>query len=1083
MNSRLRHWEQDTALIRVAIINVILCLTSLQTENMETIAFIDIETDYHSGRIRDIGGIKTDESSFHSGSVSDLIHFLQGSRYICGHNIFNHDLKYIRNNIDRLDLDDAYCIDTLFLSPLLFPARPYHALLKNDKLQSDDLNNPLSDSKKTRDLFFEEVAAFNRLDDSLKRIFYSLLKDIREFSAFFRYIGYQEASVDLEKAMRDKYYSLICERVDLSKIIMESPVELAYCLALINTGDRYSITPPWVLNNYPAVKRVMFQLRSNPCLQGCSYCNQALDVVKGLKQYFGYDSFRNYEGEPLQEKAARTAIANKSLLAVFPTGGGKSIAFQVPALMSGTNVRGLTVVISPLQSLMKDQVDNLEKIGITDAVTINGLLDPIERAHSLERVENGQASILYIAPESLRSKTIERVLLDRNVVRFVIDEAHCFSSWGQDFRVDYLYIGDFIKSLQEKKNLEDGIPVSCFTATAKPRVIEDIRNYFKNKLNLDMELYVSHMSRKNLRYQVFGEAREEDKYSTLRNLIEAKNCPTIVYVSRTRKAEELAQRLTDDGYPARPYHGQMDKDKKTENQNAFMRGDNKIMVATSAFGMGVDKKDVGMVVHYEISDSLENYIQEAGRAGRDEKINADCYILFNEDDLNKHFVLLNRTKINVQEIQQIWKAIKEITRLRSEVSQSALEIARKAGWEEDIFDIETRVKTAIAALEEAGYLNRGQNSPRIYASSIMVNNAQEAIERIVASEKFDEKQKNDATRIIKRLISSKYISRAGNEDAESRIDYLSDRLGIPKEEVIQIVNLLREERILGDAKDLTVFIKNGENQEKSLDILESYSRIEKFLLTILEDREKTINVKEINEQAEACGCKKVTPVKIKTILNFWAVKNWIKKHNEEYSKNHITIYNLQPKRMLEEKAALRLELAQFIVEYLYEKNSKEKKDNSSGEEVVKVEFSVLEIKEEFEKRPGLFKEKITLPQVEEALFYLSRIAALSIEGGFLVTYNALTIRRIEKDNKKRYKAEDYQKLEQFYRNKVQQIHIVGEYARKMLSDFRDALQFVDDYFKLNYNSFLHKYFKSRQEEIGRTITPTRFIQLFGELSP
>jgi ATP-dependent DNA helicase RecQ len=130
--------------------------------------------------------------------------------------------------------------------------------------------------------------------------------------------------------------------------------------------------------------------------------------------------------------------------------------------MSGETSKGLTIVISPLQSLMKDQVDNLEKAGITDAVTINGLLDPIERAKSFERVEDGSASILYISPESLRSKTIERLILGRKIVRFVIDEAHCFSSWGQDFRVDYLYIGDFIKSIQEKKNLEDGIPVSCF---------------------------------------------------------------------------------------------------------------------------------------------------------------------------------------------------------------------------------------------------------------------------------------------------------------------------------------------------------------------------------------------------------------------------------------------------------------------------------------------------------------------------------------------------------------------------------------------------------------------------------------------
>ncbi len=147
--------------------------------------------------------------------------------------------------------------------------------------------------------------------------------------------------------------------------------------------------------------------------------------------------------------------------------------------MAAENAKALTVVISPLQSLMKDQVDNLFKKGITDAVTINGLLDPIERSKAVERVEDGSAFMLYISPESLRSVTIQRLLLKRKIARFVIDEAHCFSSWGQDFRVDYLYIGDFIKELQKLKGPDARIPVSCFTATAKQKVIEDIRQYFQ----------------------------------------------------------------------------------------------------------------------------------------------------------------------------------------------------------------------------------------------------------------------------------------------------------------------------------------------------------------------------------------------------------------------------------------------------------------------------------------------------------------------------------------------------------------------------------------------------------------------------
>jgi ATP-dependent DNA helicase RecQ len=310
-----------------------------------------------------------------------------------------------------------------------------------------------------------------------------------------------------------------------------------------------------VLKNYPEVERIMFLLRNKPCINGCEYCKKTLDIHKGLKRFFGFDAFRTYEGEALQEKAVKAAVDQKSILAVFPTGGGKSITFQIPALMSGESTNGLTVIISPLQSLMKDQVDNLERLGITDAVTINGLLDPIERAKSFERVEEGAASILYISPESLRSKTIERLLSGRNIIRFVIDEAHCFSSWGHDFRVDYLYIGDFIKQLQVKKNLVDSIPVSCFTATAKQKVIEDIREYFRQKLSLELELFTTHATRTNLLYSVYEKGNEEDKYQTIRVLIEEKNCPTIIYVSRTRKAYLLSERLSEDGFNAKPYHG------------------------------------------------------------------------------------------------------------------------------------------------------------------------------------------------------------------------------------------------------------------------------------------------------------------------------------------------------------------------------------------------------------------------------------------------------------------------------------------------------------------------------------------------
>ena len=1046
---------------------------------MNSIAFVDTEIDYKSRAILDIGSVREDGSTFHSSFIPDFVTFLKGSKYVCGHNVFNHDLLYIKHAIVDAGIQESNVIDTLHLSALLFPAKPSHALLKDDKLTPDDANNPLNDAIKAKSLLDDEVAEFRRKPEPLKKIFHLLLKNRPEFSSFFNFIRYESNAGNLESTIRDYFKDKTCNRVNLAGFIETHPVELAYCLALIDCETRYSISPRWLMRNYPHVDKLLFLLRAKPCVEGCPYCDRRLDIHIALKRYFDFDSFRTFAGEALQENAVQAAVENKSILAVFPTGGGKSLTFQLPALMSGENAKGLTVVISPLQSLMKDQVDNLEKAGITEVVTINGLLDPIERSKSIERIDDGSAWILYIAPESLRSKTIEHLLLGRTISRFVIDEAHCFSSWGHDFRVDYLYIGDFIKSLQTKKQLQESIPVSCFTATAKQNVIADIRTYFRDKLNLNLEVYTSRASRTNLRYEVLPKQDEREKYKALRDLIEEKACPTIVYVSRTRKAYRLAEQLTKDGFNAKPYHGKMDVKEKTENQNAFIAGEVQIMVATSAFGMGVDKKDVQMVVHFEISDSLENYVQEAGRAGRDESLTAECYILFNEEDLGRHFILLNQTKLTVKEIRQVWKAVKALTQFRSSASNSALEIARKAGWDDSIADVETRVTTAIAALEASGYLARGQNMPRIFANSILTKTAQEAIDKINSSERFEERQKVSATRIIKKLFSSKSRKQSHDEVAESRVDYISDHLGIAKEEVIEVITLLREEAILADAKDLNAFIRRSENKNRSLGIVEAFGKIENFLLPLFGEEESTFNLKALNEQGEAAGLD-ISPNKIRTVINFWSVINWIRKKRPGYSKNEIAIILSQSKNLLQEKLQTKHQLARFVVDFLFGKIGRDDKDKTSEE--VLVEFSVHELKEEFDRRTTLFDMSITIDDIEDTLFYLSRIEAIKIDGGFLVLYNRLAVSRLE-DSRKQYTSEDYQKLREHYEHKIQQIHIVGEYAKKMISDYRGALKFADDYFQLNYRSFLNKYFPgSRQNDIKQNLTPAKFRQIYGSLS-
>ena len=1047
---------------------------------MKDIVFFDTEIDPQSGKVLDIGAVKDGGERLHDSSAAKFAAFSKNTRYFCGHNILAHDLRYVGNAI-RTASPNYIPIDTLPLSPLLFPMKPYHRLLKNDKLQSDELNNPLNDAIKARELFYDEVNAFQKLPFFVHNIFCELLHDVPQFSGFFDYLD-QSTFGNTEMDIRVEFRGQICRQADLGLMMRKTPVELAYTLALIRADDRHSITPPWVIKNYPRMDNVMKLLRGTPCAdKGCEYCRKRLDVRARLKEIFGFDEFRTYDGEPLQERAAEAAVAGKSLLAVFPTGGGKSITFQLPALIAGDTSRGLTVVISPLQSLMKDQVDNLEEKGIVDAVTINGLLDPIARKNAIDRVANGMASILYISPESLRSKTIESLLLSRNVVRFVIDEAHCFSAWGQDFRVDYLYIGDFIRNLQEQKKLNHNIPVSCFTATAKQKVISDIQAYFRQKLDLELELYTTRSTRQNLHYAVLFKENDDEKYAEMRNLIQAKNCPTIVYVSRVKRTRELAKRPRAEGYAAQPYNGRMESTEKIQIQNDFIRGDTQIIVATSAFGMGVDKKDVKLVIHYDISDSLENYVQESGRAGRDASINADCYVLFNDEDLDKHFILLNQTKLSISEIQQVWRAIKELTKQRSSVSCSALEIARQAGWDDTVSEIETRVTTAIAALENAGYVRRGRNVPHVYADSILVPNMMEATGRLDASRKFTDAQRETAKRVVKFLISRRYTSQTTTDEAESRVDYLADRLGIPKEEVIDAVLLMREEGVLADHMDLSAHIRRTDTQNRSALLLRRFLRLEDYLIENLPSGER-INYKELNDRAIREGVKTSTVRDIKTIVFYWTICGYLKK-----------TYNADDERVLLERAAdpevqraqkeKRAELAAFLVDCLFEKCGA---DSAEGTEETLVKFSVTELQRAFNEQLTLRSHpfQATVEDVQKALLYLSKIQALSIEGGFLVAYNAMQLTRLELDNRIQYKREDYRELNEFYKQRMQQIHIVGEYAHLMVRDYDEALQFVSDYFQMDYKAFLKKYFKgNRFEEINRNITPVKYDRLFGALSP
>ena len=1050
----------------------------------KNIAFVDTEVGLKDHKIHDIGALRDDGATFHQASQTALNQFLQEGKvdYICGHNLIHHDAHYLHLN--------GILIDTLYLSPLLFPKRPYHHLVKDDKLMSEQMNNPVNDCEKAKELLMDEIAAWNLLSENKRKIFTLLLQHEEEFRGFLMYVGTietDETTTDVSELILSEYKNHICAHADIPALAAQSPCGLAYALALIGTDDYQSVTPGWVLHNYPEVEHFIYVLCHTQCADGCEYCNHMLDIHYNLKQLFGYDAFRTYDGEPLQEQASQAAVDGKSLLAIFPTGGGKSLTFQLPALMDGRTVHGLTVVISPLQSLMKDQVDNLADRGFTDAVTINGLLDPISRSLAIERVLSGDATLLYIAPEMLRSNTIERILMARHVVRFVIDEAHCFSAWGQDFRVDYLYIGKFIKKYQEHKFGKDAmernhgrtlIPVSCFTAPAKQKVVQDICDYFKSWLGTDLQLFASSASRTNLHYSVIHVDSDGNKYNLLRSLVEKTDCPTIIYVSRTKRTRELAQKLTRDGISALPYNGKMDADEKVHNQEAFMSDKVRIIVATSAFGMGVDKSDVGLVIHYDISDSLENYVQEAGRAGRDPHLNAKCYVLYSDEDLDKHFVLLNQTKLSISEIQQVWKAIKVLTKQRPHVSCSALEIARQAGWDNSVSDIETRVRTALSALEQSGYIERGNNIPHVYATGITVKNMDEARLRLTESPLFSKDEMQNAIRIIKSLITQKHIAKAQDSEAESRIDYLADILGLSKRDVISSVERMRQEGILADTRDISAYLQDiSDNQRKPQQMLENFAKLEKYILEHIPDESLQITYKQLNDNAVHDGINTSTEKQIRTLLYFLVVKGYT--HKKEDGSHNLVITRDKDIETIIKRFERRIAVCRFIIERLYSLV----KENDSEEKPL--QFSVVELLNDLKSNhQSLFSDfsSLQLEDVEEALLYLSKIGAMKLEGGFLVLYNAMAIKRT-KELRLRYKQEDYRMLNEFYKQKIQQIHIVGEYANLMVRDYNAALQYVQDYFQMDYHRFISKYFKgNREAEIERNVTPSKYRKLFGMLS-
>lgn len=359
---------------------------------------------------------------------------------------------------------------------------------------------------------------------------------------------------------------------------------------------------------------------------------ETIRPVDVLREWWGYDSFR-----PMQEDIVRTALEGRDVLAILPTGGGKSVCFQVPAMMR----EGIAIVVTPLIALMKDQVQNLNDRGIK-ALCVNAGMSRREVDLALNNAAYGDFKFLYVSPERLGTPLFRSYVQDMNISFIVVDEAHCISQWGYDFRPDYLQI-------TKLRELVDA-PVIALTATATPQVADDImeRLAFKDKC-----LIKSGFERPNLSYIV---RRCEDKLGQLLSICNGVSGTGIVYVRSRKKTEELADFLTSNGISSSFYHAGLGPDSRSDRQEKWKKDQIRVMVCTNAFGMGIDKPDVRFVVHFDVPDSPEAYFQEAGRGGRDGK-RSYAVLLWNGTDLRRLHQIASVSFPSLEYIEDIYHKV------------------------------------------------------------------------------------------------------------------------------------------------------------------------------------------------------------------------------------------------------------------------------------------------------------------------------------------------------------------------------------------------------------------------------------------
>jgi ATP-dependent DNA helicase RecQ len=1060
-----------------------------------------------------VGAVRSDNPDVFSSScspskassvVAALNRFAHGGRVLLGHNLRRYDVPLLRDQLPRLECLHWPVLDTLELSALAFPSNPYHRLIKGYKLLTDERNNPAKDARVALNVFEEAVEALletNEQEPWWLALLHFLLRDDEGMATLLSQVR-EETAPTGEAAGRivaSRFADRCCATRlrDLAVDVARSfdgrdPWSVAFALGWIRVSGGNSILPHWVFHELPAVRELIAELREIDCGKPeCSYCRQNHHPESLLSTLFGKPSFRAHpaapDGTSLQRAIVSAGLARESLLAVLPTGGGKSICYQLPALVHYRRSGRLTVVISPLQSLMRDQVENLMKADIQCAATVNGMLTPLERRDVLDRIRLGDIGILLVSPEQFRSRTFVEAIRMREIAAWVFDEAHCLSKWGHDFRTDYLYVSRFIR-----EQFPGQAPIACFTATAKPDVIEDLCGHFQDSLQIEMKSFLGGHERTNLSYAVVPTSGGEKPQRIVELLRDGlrKEDAAVVFCATRKSAETIAQIVAQQGISCGCYHGGLTAELRKETQRQFLDGELQVIAATNAFGMGVDKPNVRLVIHAEIPGSLENYLQEAGRAGRDGE-EARCVLLFDPQDVETQFRLSSTSQLSQRDFIGLLRALRDQTKKlgKDEIVVSAKELLAQSsgtGIEIDAPDASTKVTTAIAWLERHGFLKRNENATKVFPASLRVASLQEAKDRI-------DKANLSASVQQKFLAVTTALFRSATPEGLSTDELMLDA-GLRPDECFRIVHQLAKLGILVNDLGLTVRLVRGA-RGASAPRLEFLCAMEKELLELMAEHAPDADQDEaqqhLNLRAVCTELRsrlklddervQLDPTQVRACLRSMA--DGFGSGNDKRSMiqlqalgdDTLRVTLRRPWAQIRRICELRRAVAQVTLTRLLG----EVPDGVKGTCVVECKAQALidALTDDLVLKTQLREPEVAL---EHALLFLHQTRVLELDKGRSVFRSAMTI-QMEGDTSRRFNQAAFAPLEEFYKERTLQTHVMHEYAKLGAEDPAKALDLVKAYFTLPHKQFIKEFFRGRADLLERKTTDESYRRIVDDL--